>query len=168
MKSPEERGMLDDIIGDAGTCLRETRRSVAGLRSGRSSLAAAIEQAARQITETKDVRLKLNLENKPTGLAPDVEYNLVRIAQEAVTNSVKHSGARTVEVALDYSPKALHLFVRDDGSGFPENGHAKNGHYGLIGMKERASHIGAELELATAPGRGTTVSVVLPAGPNHS
>jgi ligand-binding sensor domain-containing protein/anti-sigma regulatory factor (Ser/Thr protein kinase) len=168
MRSPEERGVLEEIIGDAGTCLRETRRSVAGLRSGRSNLAAAIEQAARQITETKDVRLKLNLQNKPTGLAPDVEYNLVRIAQEAVTNSVKHSGARTVEVALDYTSKALHLFVRDDGSGFPENGHSKNGHYGLIGMKERASHIGAELELATAPGRGTTVSVVLPNGQNHS
>ncbi|HUA83673.1 MAG TPA: two-component regulator propeller domain-containing protein [Bryobacteraceae bacterium] len=168
MKSREERGMLEDIIGDAGTCLRETRRSVAGLRSGRSNLAAAIEQAARQITETKDVRLKLNLKNKPTGLAPDVEYNLVRIAQEAVTNSVKHSGARTVEVALDYTPKVLRLSVHDDGSGFPENGHSKNGHYGLIGMKERASHIGAELELATAPGRGTTISVVLPNGQNHS
>ena len=168
MKSTEERSMLEDIIGDAGTCLRETRRSVAGLRSGGSNLAAAIEQAARQITETKEVRLKLNLQNKPTGLAPDVEYNLVRIAQEAVTNSVKHSGARTVEVALDYTPKELHLSVRDDGSGFPENGHSKNGHYGLIGMKERASHIGAELRLATAPGRGTTVSVILPNGQNHS
>ena len=136
IKTPEERGTLEeDIIQDAGTCLRETRRSVAGLRSGRSGLAAAIEQAARQITETKDVRLKLNLESKATGLAPDVEYNLVRIAQEAVTNSVKHSGARTVEVALDYSAKALHLWVKDDGAGFQENGHAKNGHYGLIGMK---------------------------------
>jgi signal transduction histidine kinase len=62
----------------------------------------------------------------------------------------------------------LRLSVHDDGSGFPENGHSKNGHYGLIGMKERASHIGAELELATAPGRGTTISVVLPNGQNHS
>ena len=113
------------------------------------------------------MRLKLNLESKPTGLAPDVEYNLVRIAQEAVTNSVKHSGARTVEVALDYSAKALHLLVKDDGAGFQENGHAKNGHYGLIGMKERASHIGADLDLASSPGRGTTISVVLPAGQNH-
>jgi signal transduction histidine kinase/ligand-binding sensor domain-containing protein len=168
IKSPEERGALEEIIADAGACLRETRRSVAGLRNGGSNLAAAIEQAARQITETKDVRLKLNLQNKPAALAPDVEYNLVRIAQEAVTNSVKHSGARTVEVALDYTPKALRLSVRDDGSGFPENGQSKNGHYGLIGMKERASHIGAELELATAPGRGTTVSVTLPASQNHS
>jgi signal transduction histidine kinase len=165
IKSPDDKQRLGEIIEDAGTCLRETRRSVAGLRSGNSGLAAAIEQAARQITETKDIKLKLNLKNRPTGLAPDVEYNLVRIAQEAVTNSVKHSGARTVEVALDYMPKALRLEVKDDGSGFAENGHV-NGHYGLIGMKERASHIGASLDLASAPGRGTTVSVVLPNG-NH-
>jgi ligand-binding sensor domain-containing protein/signal transduction histidine kinase len=166
IKAPEERSTLEDIIQDAGTCLRETRRSVAGLRSGNSGLAAAIEQAARQITETKDVKLRLKLENKSTGLAPDVEYNLLRIAQEAVTNSVKHSGARTVEVALDYSARTLRLQVKDDGSGFAENGNGTTGHYGLIGMKERASHIGAALELASAPGRGTTISVVLPNGHN--
>ncbi len=168
MKSPADRGTLEDIIQDAGTCLRETRRSVAGLRSGNAGLAAAIEQAARQITETKPIRLKLNLQNKPTGLAPDVEYNLVRIAQEAVTNSVKHSGARTVEVALDYTPKALHLLVKDDGSGFSDSSNGKSGHYGLIGMKERASHIGADLDLASTPGRGTTISVVLPAEVNQA
>jgi signal transduction histidine kinase len=162
--SPKERGTLEEIIQDAGTCLRETRRSVAGLRSANSGLAAAIEQAARQLTETKDIRLKLKLEKNPTGLAPDVEYNLVRIAQEAVTNSVKHSGARNVEVALDYNSKAVHLSVKDDGAGFSENG--KTGHYGLIGMKERATHIGAEFELASTPGRGTLISVVLPSGQN--
>jgi signal transduction histidine kinase len=170
MHSPQDRGTLDDIIQDAGTCLRETRRSVAGLRSGHTSsgLASAIEQAARQLTETKKIRLKLKLGANGKGLPADVEYNLVRIAQEAVTNSVKHSGARTVEVALDYSQRAVHLSVKDDGSGFAsaENGHGRTGHYGLIGMKERASHIGAEFDLASVPGRGTTVSVTLPDGQN--
>jgi ligand-binding sensor domain-containing protein/signal transduction histidine kinase len=165
IRAPQERATLEEIIEDAGTCLRETRRSVAGLRSGASGLATAIEQAARQLTEAKDIRLKLKLENKPTGLAPDIEYNLVRIAQEAVTNSVKHSGARNVEVILGFTPKALHLSVKDDGSGFADK-NGKTGHYGLIGMKERASHIGADLDLASAPGRGTTVSVVLPAATN--
>jgi signal transduction histidine kinase/ligand-binding sensor domain-containing protein len=170
MHSPQDRGTLDDIIQDAGTCLRETRRSVAGLRSGQanSGLASAIEQAARQLTETKPIRLKLKLGKNGKGLPADVEYNLVRIAQEAVTNSVKHSGARTVEVALDYSHRSVHLSVKDDGAGFAqgENGHGRAGHYGLIGMKERASHIGAELELASSPGRGTMVSVTLPSVQN--
>lgn len=173
MRSPDEKSALQDIIGDAGDCLRETRQSVAGLRSPQgnasSGLAAAIEHAARQITEARDIKLRLKLDKSPKGLGPDVEYNLVRIAQEAVSNSVKHSGARTVEVALNCTGDALRLVVKDDGSGFAheENGRGQPGHYGLIGMKERATHIGADYELASTPGRGTTVSVALPAGAGY-
>ena len=95
----------------------------------------------------------------------DVEYNLLRIAQEALSNSVKHSGARIVEVALSCTSERVSLSVKDDGSGFSKegNGNGLPGHYGLIGMKERATQIGADLQLASEPGRGTTVSVSLPA-----
>lgn len=164
----EERGRLQDIIHDAAACLRETRRSVAGLRGARtataSGLAASIAQAARQITETKNVRLKLKLEPEPPGLAAEFEYNLLRIASEAVSNAVKHSGARSIEVTLKPAPGGIFLSVADDGAGceFSEYGYLKPGHYGLIGMKERAAQIGAEFSFETAPGRGTTVSVVAP------
>ena len=130
------------------------------------SLASAIALAARQITETKDVRLKLRLDKAPSGLPPEVEYNLLRIASEAISNAVKHSGARTIDVTLEASPEGVHLGVSDDGAGFEpsEHGHLRPGHYGLIGMKERAAQIGAEFEFDSAPGRGTTVSVVTPLG----
>src|ERR1041385_2387296 len=172
MRSPEERGTLEEIIRDAGACLRETRRSVAGLRSPEgpeSGLGAAIAQAARHITEAKNIRLKLKLGKSPQGLPADVEYNLLRIVSEAVSNSVKHSGARVIEVALNSTPEVVRLSVKDDGSGFARegNGNVRPGHYGLIGMKERATQIGADLQLASEPGRGTTVSVVLPASENH-
>jgi signal transduction histidine kinase len=153
--------------------LRETRRSVAGLRSVQgpdSGLAAAIAQAAKQITEAKAVRLKLKLEKGPSELSPEVQYNLLRIASEAVNNSVKHSGAKTIEVVLKSTPEALRLSVKDDGSGFSrENGNVRPGHYGLIGMKERAAQIGAQLDLRSEPGRGTVISVLLPskATPMH-
>ncbi len=172
IRPSEERTKLLDIIDDAGTCLRETRRSVAGLRGTKapasSGLAASIAQAARQITETKNVRLKLRLETEPPDLAPEFEYNLLRIATEAVSNAVKHSGARTIEVTLKPAPKpaqnAIFLSVSDDGAGCEpsENGHIKPGHYGLIGMKERAAQIGAQFAFESAPGRGTTVSVMAP------
>jgi signal transduction histidine kinase/ligand-binding sensor domain-containing protein len=166
LRSPEEKATLDDIVRDAGTCLRETRRSVAGLRSSQgpdSGLAAAITQAAKEIAEAKDIRLKLKLDRGPSALAPEVQYNLLRIASEAMNNSVKHSGAKLIEVVLESTADALHLTVKDDGSGFSrENGNVRPGHYGLIGMKERAAQIGAELNLASEPGRGTTVSVLLP------
>lgn len=167
LRSPEERATLEDIVRDAGTCLRETRRSVAGLRSAQgpdSGLAAAIAQAAKQITEAKAVRLKLRLDKNSTEMSPEVQYNLLRIASEAMNNSVKHSGAKVIEVVLESTPESLRLSVKDDGSGFlRENGNVRPGHYGLIGMKERAAQIGAELNLASEPGRGTTVSVLLPA-----
>jgi signal transduction histidine kinase len=99
-------------------------------------------------------------------LSAEVEYNLLRIALEAVSNSVKHSGARTVEVALNCSAEQVRLSIKDDGSGIVRegNGAPRLGHYGLIGMKERAAQIGADLQLASEPGRGTTVSVLLPTG----
>jgi signal transduction histidine kinase len=166
LRSPEERATLEDIVRDAGTCLRETRRSVAGLRSAQgpdSGLATAIAQAAKQITEAKPIRLKLKLDKGPSELSPEVQYNLLRIASEAVNNSVKHSGAKVIEVALESTADCLRISVKDDGAGFSrENGNVRPGHYGLIGMKERAAQIGAELNLASEPGRGTTVSVMLP------
>jgi signal transduction histidine kinase len=168
LRSAEERSRLQEIIQDCATALRETRRSVAGLRrapESESGLAGSIAQAARQITETKDVRLRLKLGKSPAGLSPDIEYNLLRIACEAISNSVKHSGARTIDVALETGAEVLRLAVSDDGSGFhAENGHTRTGHYGLIGMRERAAQIGAELELDSVPGRGTTVRLTMPLG----
>jgi ligand-binding sensor domain-containing protein/signal transduction histidine kinase len=166
LRSTQERETLEDIIRDAATCLRETRQSVAGLRSGHSSesgLTAAIGTAVREITDTKDVRLKLKLQKGIPKLPAHVEYNLLRIASEAVSNSVKHSGARTIEVALESTPEALRLRMHDDGSGLGSGPPLRPGHYGIIGMKERATQIGAELELRSEPGSGTTVLVVLPA-----
>jgi signal transduction histidine kinase len=164
--APRERETLDDIIRDAATCLRETRQSVAGLRAGHDSdsgLTAAIAAAAREITDTKDVRLKLRLDKGLPKLPAEVEYNLVRIASEAVSNSVKHSGARNIEVALESTPEALQLKVHDDGSGLGKDGAAlRPGHYGIIGMKERATTIGANLKLSSEPGQGTTILVLLP------
>jgi signal transduction histidine kinase/ligand-binding sensor domain-containing protein len=166
-----ERTELNGIIGDAGTCLREARQSIAGLRTAegdRSGLAASIAQHARQMTEAKNVRLKLKLDDNPQGLPPAVEYNLLRIAQEAVANSVKHGAPRTIEVCLDTTPQEVRLCVKDDGTGLKDgNGSGRPGHYGLIGMRERAAQIGADLRIDSEPGRGTSVSVLVPTANHH-
>ena len=158
-----ERRTLEGIVADAATAMREARRSLAGLRRHDSSsgLALAVRQTARQLTETRNVRLKLNLPDCQCALPPEVEYNLLRIAQEAVLNAVKHSGARTLKVSLDSTPRQLRLSVKDDGAGFDDARSVPFGHYGLIGMKERAAQIGAQFQVTSAPGRGTTVSVVM-------
>ncbi len=161
LSSPEERRTLQDIVQDAAKSLREARRSVAGLRGAQSGLGSAIAQAARQITEAKDIRLKLELEQNSRELPAEIEYNLLRIAQEAVSNSVKHSGARMIEVSLQSTAALVSLAIRDDGSGF--GGTASAGHYGLIGMQERATHIGAGFQIDSESGLGTTIRVMLPA-----
>ena len=122
---------------------------------------ATVARLARHLTEPKDVRLKLALNDMHAELPADVEYNLLRIAQEAMVNAVKHSGARTLNVTLESNRDRLRLSVNDDGSGFDETNGPPAGHYGLIGMKERAAQIGAIFELTSIRGQGTTVSVLL-------
>ena len=163
--APEHKSRLQDIIEDSAGCLREARRSVADLRNNslpESGLSAAIARAARQSIGPAGARLKLNLQHVQGNLPADVEYNLVRIAQEAVTNSVKHSGARTIEVMLTATRDSVRLSVQDDGSGFVRAGEPAENHYGLVGMQERARDIGAVLQVASELGTGTTVSLALP------
>ena len=93
-------------------------------------------------------------------LGSEVETALYRIAQEALNNAAKHSRARRVEVILERRPDCVLLILEDDGVGFAEveGGEARQG-YGLVGMKERAALVGANLEIESTPGKGTTILV---------
>jgi signal transduction histidine kinase len=164
---PELKTVINDVIADAGACLREARQSVAGLRSSTGTsmgLAAALEQTARQLTETRDVRLQLELPDSTPNLPVEVQFNLLRIAQEAITNATRHAHARTIDVALTPKPGRLALRVHDDGVGFavPERETPDQRHYGLIGMRERSRQILADLTIESKPGAGTTILVDLP------
>jgi signal transduction histidine kinase/ligand-binding sensor domain-containing protein len=167
LPATQDQRALEQIVSDAGTSLREARRSLSGLRSrpaAGSGLADAIAQTSRQLTEARGIRLKLRLDNWDRTLPPEVEDNLLRIAQEAVLNAVKHSGARSLLVALERTANRVRLVIKDDGSGFDgQTAAAQAGHYGVLGMRERAAHIGAELSLDSAPGNGTAVSVTMDA-----
>jgi len=91
------------------------------------------------------------------------EFHLLRIAQEALTNALKHSGAREVTLALDHEPDVSRLTVRDEGRGFhPDSVESAPGfHFGLLGMRERAAKIGADLSFTSTPGAGCTVTVTV-------
>jgi signal transduction histidine kinase len=170
----ELKTAINGVIADAGACLREARQSVAGLRSSTGTsmgLAAALEQTARQLTETRDVRLQLELPASTPNLPVEVQFNLLRIAQEAITNATRHANARTIDVALTPKPGRLALRVHDDGVGFavPERETPDQRHYGLIGMRERSRQISAGLTIESKPGSGTTILVDLPlAGIEHN
>ena len=90
-------------------------------------------------------------------LGPETETTLYRIAQEALTNVARHSRATHVELVLERTPEHVLLMVEDDGVGFAPD--AATGGFGLLGMQERASLVGASLEIESAPGQGTTILV---------
>jgi signal transduction histidine kinase len=83
---------------------------------------------------------------------------------EAIANVVRHAAARTVRLRLSYGLRGMRLSVRDDGRGFAVDPsfHAYGGHWGLLGMHERASQIRAKLALRSAVGQGTEVTLVFP------
>ncbi len=158
------REALRDIIHDAANCLTEARRSVSELRRNRRhtpGLAEELSESARQLTASAEARLKLAIEKFSEALPAYVEYNLLRIAQEAIINAVKHAGGRTIEVTLQVLPDVLRIGVRDDGAGFAP-GDSATDHFGLVGMKERAKEIGADLRVTSQPRMGTTVVVDFP------
>jgi signal transduction histidine kinase len=98
-------------------------------------------------------------------LSSEVETHLYRIAQEALNNTIKHSGASEVAVALEQSKKGVVLVIEDNGCGFDPSSPPRRMHghgFGLAGMAERANLIGAELEIESKRGRGTTVYVRIP------
>jgi len=92
-------------------------------------------------------------------LPPGTEREILRVAQEAIQNAKRHAQAKNLYVQLEYGPAVVALEVRDDGRGFSvgKTEESPVGHYGLIGMKERAATIGGKLEVSSEPGAGTTV-----------
>jgi signal transduction histidine kinase len=91
-----------------------------------------------------------------------IETACFRVAQEALTNVVRHSRAETVSVELHRTPEALHLVVRDNGIGFDVMRAQQGASLGLLGMRERVTLVGGELDCNSAPGRGTEVHAFFP------
>ena len=88
--------------------------------------------------------------------------NLLRIAQEAVANAVKHGRAQQVSIELHYAPTSVCLTVMDDGQGFMANQASPTGHFGLLDIRELALSMGSQLKVESERGRGTRLAVEVP------
>lgn len=127
-------------------------------------LEAALNWLGRTLSERAGIRIEVHSTLGERRLAADVETLVFRITQEALTNVMRHSAASEVQILLACGGGILKLQVRDDGRGFdPETVvAAQSGHFGLVGMRERAARLGATLTIDGQPGRGTTVEVKVP------
>jgi signal transduction histidine kinase/ligand-binding sensor domain-containing protein len=146
----------------------EARRSVMDLRApavDEHDLPSALPAAARRWAAGSPASLDVQVSGTGARLPQEAGQNLMRIAQEAVTNAIKHAGAQHISVSLIVEDRTLKLSVCDDGCGFEPDGvfSALDGHFGLLGMRERAQRLGGELRLESSPGRGTRVEVRAPA-----
>jgi signal transduction histidine kinase len=167
VSSPEEaQAHLDRARTLARGSLTEARRSVWELRPRALDDGDLVKCLAAVVDQHRDrpLPVRLAVKGESARLAAETESNLLRIAQEAITNAVRHAQAGAVEVELAFGRTDLALRVRDDGRGFevPAVGTTLNGHFGLLGMHERAERIGGRLSLVSRPGQGTEVSVSVP------
>jgi signal transduction histidine kinase/ligand-binding sensor domain-containing protein len=150
--------------------LAEARRAIWDLRSQSvesQDFASRISQMAARVNNSSAARhteVKLEVRGTYRPLAPKVEEELLKIAQEALTNAVRHANAGHIDIELAFDSKKIHMTIADDGRGFIEagNGDGPEGHYGLRGMRERAAGIDAEFRVRTAAGQGTRISVETP------
>jgi two-component system sensor histidine kinase UhpB len=107
-------------------------------------------------------RIRRELPGRLPPLSPDVELVIYRVAQESLTNVVRHAGATAATVSVEANAEVLILFVRDDGQGMPAD--VPRDTAGISGMRERAMLIGARLEIEPGAGGGTTVRLIVPIG----
>lgn len=146
--------------------LAEARRSVMALRPDQTRR-VGLELALKQLAErsTVDGRVACSFEGtlNGDGLAPERQHELLRIAQEAVSNAVRHGHPGNVRILLEEEVRLWRLTVIDDGRGMtlmPEL-YASQG-YGLNNMRERAQGLGGKFHIESRPGEGTRVIVTLP------
>ncbi|MEI2580175.1 AAA family ATPase [Scytonema sp. PRP1] len=153
--------MIDEL---ARTGLAEARRSVTALRPQLledGSLHSALYRLVTQMRAATDTALIYEIKGTAYPLPNEVENNLLRIGQEALTNAIKYADAGEIRVELVYDNAQCILRVKDDGRGFGVGIIPRFGGFGLLGMSERAEHIGAQLTIASQPGQGTEIVVTI-------
>lgn len=156
---------LDLIKELARTGLVEARRSVVALRPQlleEGSLQSALHRLVAQIrTAANDTTLYDEIKGAVYALPSEVESNLLRIGQEALTNATRHAHADEIRVELVYNRDQVCLCVKDNGRGFGVGSIPSSEGFGLLGMSERAERIGAQLTIRSQPGQGTEIIVII-------
>jgi signal transduction histidine kinase len=147
----------------------EARRSIWDLRSHvleTSGLPGAIRELITPLARGSNTQIELRIAGASRRLPVLIETNVLRIGQEAVTNALKHADAGRIRIELDYQPEELLLSIFDDGGGFEASASVSAlGHFGLLGMRERAGKIKGRLQVQSRPGHGTQIELAVPIPP---
>jgi signal transduction histidine kinase len=162
---------LDRLHRDVQAALDELRETLRQLRSGvteEQPFSDVARDVVNRFGERADLDARLVVVHPGNRLAVPVENELLRILQEALNNVGKHATADSVLVTWNVDGGSFELTIADDGRGFETARGVRDSAYGLVGMRERADVIGAQLSIDSRPGAGTTVRVAAGISPTRS
>ena len=142
--------------------LRETLRQMRTSVTDDQALSVVARDIADRFTRRTGINVDFTADEKGERFPIAVENELLRIMQEALNNIDKHANAASVEIDGEVGLHQGHLRVADDGDGFDESRGVRETAFGLVGMRERAEVIDAELVVNSSPGAGTTIDVIVP------
>ena len=155
---------MQEMIGETIDHLRLFIHELRPTYLNELGLVTALGSLVKETRERSELLVEFETSGNVCRLDEATELSLYRIVQSALSNVVQHAEATTVEVRLDFRPNSINLTIEDDGQGFTyvdEVALATEGHYGLIGMRERAELLGAQYAIESSPATGTKISVSL-------
>jgi signal transduction histidine kinase/ligand-binding sensor domain-containing protein len=172
-RAPEAIKTLDKALDGAEQAIVEGRDAIHDLRSPAPAAKVLAEEitafgqelVAKDTDEKKPVQFRLVVEGSARALSPSAHTDIFRIAREAIRNAFVHSQGRLIETEIAYTENLFRMRIRDDGKGIDPELEAqadRTGHWGLKGMRERAEHLGGELEVWSEPGAGTEIELRVP------
>ena len=170
---PEEaKAGLQELRRQIRTCLADVRQIIFDMRPmslDDLGLVPALRQLVSKLEERKILKTDFQVNGKERALEKHVEVTLFRIIQEGLNNIHRHAGVSEGRLRLLFSPNDLSILIADEGRGFDmeeteemRKSGTGNGHFGILGMEERAKLIGASLNVISNPGEGTKIHVKLP------
>ncbi len=163
------KASLEQLRREVDGVVEGTRRFILGLRPPlleEMGIATSLKWLAGDIGDEEDIEVNATIEGEERPVPDAVELAVFRIAQETLNNARKHARATRVDLTLTFEKDRLRLRVADNGAGFTmpaEDQLAREGKFGLVGMTERAKLAGGSFRIDSAPGRGTTVTLEMPA-----
>jgi signal transduction histidine kinase len=160
--------LLQRVLQLMGNVIQEGRNAVRDLRvskDGPQDLEQAFSRIPEEVVPTNGTDYRVVVEGVSRTLQPMVRDEVFRIGREAIANAFRHSGATSIEVALEYGVNELRVSVRDNGCGIEPQvlQSGRDGHWGLSGMRERAERAGAKLRVWSSAANGTEIDLRVPA-----
>ena len=158
------QAIVQQAMERARTTLADARRAIDDLRaSDRPSLdlTSAIQTEADRFSAATGLPCDLNLDARPD-LSAELSDNVQRMIREALTNVARHAKATRVHLQLRSIDHSIEVAISDDGQGFEPSAIGQPGHYGLIGLQERARALGGTFSIDSEAGRGTTLRIIIP------